>query len=63
MDGSHEVLPVASKHSPRITLSIETAEVRGGSFSDNLVLLDFLKACRGFPDLCSPSPWNGVVNL
>lgn len=46
-----------------ITLSVETAEVCGGSFSDNLVLLDFLKACRGFPDLCSPSPWNGVVNL
>lgn len=41
----------------------EAAKVNGSSFPYVLALLDFLKACRGFPDIHSPSPLNGLVNL
>lgn len=40
----------------------KAAKVNGSSFPDVLALLDFLKACRDFPDICSPSPLNGLVS-
>lgn len=47
----------------RITHFGEAAKISGSSFPDILSLPYFLKACRGFPDLCSPSPSNGLVSL
>lgn len=41
----------------------ESAKINGSSFPYVLALLDFLKACRGFPDIRSPSPLNGLVSL
>lgn len=47
----------------RITHFGEAAKISGSSFPDILSLPYFLKACRGFPDLGSPSPSNGLVSL
>ena len=52
-----------SKDTLRIILFVETAEIQEAAFLIIFVLVNFLKACRGFPDLCSLNPWNGLVNL